>query len=81
MERVYSGTRWVDQGHGTAAANTVSREIFGHVNVDNVDTSGPGVRDSLLDGAIQAVVASLIRVRFANRLALTGSDSRGSDES
>ena len=54
MEGVYSSFRWVDEGHCTAAANTVSRENSAHVNVDNVDASGPGIRDSLLDGAIQA---------------------------
>ena len=40
VEGIYSGTRWVDEGRCTAAANTVSRESFGHVNVDNLDASG-----------------------------------------
>ena len=48
-----SSFRRVDERH-SAAANTVSGECFGHVNVDDVDTGGLGIGDSLLDGAIQA---------------------------
>ena len=54
MEGVYWiwSFRWVDEGH--SAANTVVVEGFGHVNVDDVDTGGLGIGDSLIDGAIQA---------------------------
>ena len=53
MEGVYSSSRWVDEEF-FAAADTVSVEGFGHVNVNDVDPGGLGIGDSLIDGAIQA---------------------------
>ena len=58
MEGVYRNWSWrwgwwVDE-ELFAAAYTVVVEGFGHVNVDDVDTGGLGIGDSLIDGAIQA---------------------------
>ena len=43
MEGVYSSSRWVDEEF-FAAADTVSVEGFGHVNVNDVDPGGLGIR-------------------------------------
>jgi hypothetical protein len=52
--------------NGSSLPNTVSRESFGHINVDDVDIGVLGIVDSTLDGAIQAgcgVVDLGLRIR------------------